>query len=630
MRSRRQVLAGPRRALAAVAALLALMPPAAAAEEDATAQALLEFATASCRDWERDAAPAPVFGTGPFSESDITFRGRRIGRRYVLDAGDALRPELEVIAPGGTPRRFVATLFNAFGDPLMLLAVDRDCLLQVARQISYTIHGQALKIETLDRELLPTGEPEWLNPPLPTVAPPPHETGAASPLRVGMIDSGVNYLLPVISRRLARDADGGIVGYDFWDMDAQPYDAHPVDSGFFVQRHGTRTASVLLREAPEVELVPYRYPRPDMSRMRGLVEHAAEHRVEIIGMPLGGNRAEDWSEFARAARDHPQILFVASAGNNGRDIDEQPVYPAALDLDNLVVVTSADDYLRPAERTNWGRRSVDFMLPAENLQALDYSGEEIRVSGSSYAVSRLTALAARIKAASPGLEPGEIIDEIRSRWTFDNTAMRDWVAGGYIADPLAGGAVTRRWLPTPLLAGRDGGDRLRLPLEVLVLDERWSEPRIAGLLRTAYDILAQCGIGGDGLSLYAVDAPDYLRDLSTGSAKTLLEAAGGDALTVVLARDTRMLAAFTGEAFGLGNTSMRPWLTNSVWLMLDVDDPGIALAHEIYHVLANSGDHVEGVANLMQARTRPDSTELTSEQCRLARDNGIGNGLLQK
>ena len=99
---------------------------------------------------------------------------------------------------------------------------------------------------------------------------------------------------------------------------------------------------------------------------------------------------------------------------------------------------------------------------------------------------------------------------------------------------------------------------------------------------------------------------------------------------MVLARDTRMLVAYTGEAFGLGNTGMRPWLANSVWLMLDVDDPGIALAHEAYHVLANNGEHVEGAANLMQGRTRPDSTELTAEQCDLARRVGVDNGLLSE
>ena len=78
----------------------------------------------------------------------------------------------------------------------------------------------------------------------------------------------------------------------------------------------------------------------------------------------------------------------------------------------------------------------------------------------------------------------------------------------------------------------------------------------------------------------------------------------------------------------LGNTGMRPWLANSVWLMRDVDDPGIALAHELYHVLANNGDHVDDGDNLMQGDTRPDGTRLTPEQCRLARENGVSNGLL--
>jgi hypothetical protein len=97
---------------------------------------------------------------------------------------------------------------------------------------------------------------------------------------------------------------------------------------------------------------------------------------------------------------------------------------------------------------------------------------------------------------------------------------------------------------------------------------------------------------------------------------------------VVFARDTRMQEAYLGEAFGAGNTRRRPWLSNSVWLMRDVDDAGIALAHELYHVLANSGAHVDGEPNLMQAYTRPDSTALTAQQCRQAQIVGQANGLL--
>ena len=596
---------------------------------------LLEFTLETCRDWERTAAPATGFTNGPVEQSVLRIRGTELGSRYRLPLDDNALVELDVIDRSGQQTRFVSSLYGEFGDPLVLVSLGSDCSLQVMRKIKYTTQGQAIDIVTLNAELEPQGEPDWFNPPLEfierepgTPAKPPDDP---TPVRVGMVDSGVNYLLPEINRRLARDNDNQLVGYDFWDMDGLPFDAHPVNSGFFLQRHGTRTASLLLREAPGIELVPYRYPRPDMSRMRALVEHAASNQVAILGLPLGSNRPEDWGEFARAAREHPHILFIVSAGNNGRDIDDRPVYPASLDIENLLVVTSADDFVSPAERTNWGRISVDYLVPAERRAALDYSATETRVSGSSYAVSRVSALAARLKTAHPGWHAPEIAAELSRRYGASDSSARDWVSTGYIADPLAGAAVKKQALPDLdlKLPSTDAG--LRLPLEVLVLDARWSQTRVEQTVQQAFLILAQCGLIPGEISNYSVSGDDYLRDLATGSARTLFEAVGiTKHATVVFARDTLMQAAYLGEAFGLGNTRMRPWLANSVWLMLDVDDAGIALAHELYHVIANSGAHVEGVANLMQARTRPESLELTNAQCRLARVNGIDNQLLQE
>jgi hypothetical protein len=164
---------------------------------------------------------------------------------------------------------------------------------------------------------------------------------------------------------------------------------------------------------------------------------------------------------------------------------------------------------------------------------------------------------------------------------------------------------------------------------VLRLDTRWSAPRIAASLEQAYRILGQCDIGSGALAAYTIEAEDYLRDLATGSARSLLEAVDARRPVVVFARDTRMQDAYLGEAFGPGNTQRRPWLANSVWLMHDVDDAGIALAHELYHVLANSGAHVDGEANLMQGYTHPDGTGLTSRQCREAQIAGQANGLLK-
>ena len=594
---------------------------------------LLDFTLETCRNWEQEAAPAPGFTDGSVEQSVLMVRGTELGSRYRLQLDDNAFLKLDVVERTGSPTRFISSLYSESGDPLVLVSLSSDCSLQVARKINYTEHGQAIDIVTLDADLVQKGEPDWFNPALEFIARDadklPRSPGEAVPLRIGMVDSGVNYLLPEINRRLARDADGQLIGYDFWDMDTLPFDAHPVNSGFFLQRHGTRTASLMLREAPGIELVPYRYPRPDMSRMQALVEHAASNQVAILGMPLGSNKADDWESFAYAARAHPQLLFIASAGNDGRDIDERPVYPASLDLENLLVVTSADDFVNPAERTNWGRISVDYLVPAERRQALDYSGAETRVSGSSYAVSRVTALAARLKTTHRDWHAADIAAELRRRYGSSNSSVLDWVSTGYIADPLAGAPISKQALPDLDISSPQGEAGFRLSLDILVLDSRWSQQRIEQAVQQAYQILSQCALMPGEISGHAIDGDDYLRDLATGSARTLLDTVGTAKLTVVFARDTHMQAQYLGEAFGLGNTRMRPWLANSVWLMLDVEDAGIALGHELYHVIANSGAHVEDSANLMQARTRPQSLALTIEQCRLAQVNGVDNKLLR-
>jgi hypothetical protein len=229
--------------------------------------------------------------------------------------------------------------------------------------------------------------------------------------------------------------------------------------------------------------------------------------------------------------------------------------------------------------------------------------------------------------AHPQWDATDISLELRKRYRDERDF--DWVSTGYIADPLAGNPVVRHALPDLDIKAIQVENGLRLPLDILVLDARWSQTRIEAALQQAQAILKQCAIVASEVTVHGVDGDDYLRDLSTGTARTLLEAVGGERATVVFARDTRMQDAYDGEAFGLGNTRRRPWLSNSVWLMLDVDDAGIALAHELYHVLANSGDHVEGSANLMQARTKPESLELTAAQCSRARENGVVNLLLQ-
>jgi len=596
---------------------------------------LMVFTIDSCISWEKTGKPAANDAIGSVEKSIIEARGNQIGVRHRFAVDDQAFLQLDVFAAAGQASQFASTLFRSDGRPSLLLSLSADCSFRLARKINYNDQGLALDIVSLNAELAPVGESDLLNPPLEFEQRDADDSVKQSgqpellPIRVAMVDSGVNYRLPVIYNHLARDADNKLIGYDFWDLDTLPYDAHPRGSGFFVQRHGTRTASLLLREAPGIELVPYRYPRPDMSRMRALVEHADRHQVTILGMPLGGNRAQDWKLFEQAARAHPHMLFIVSAGNNGRDIDQTPVYPAALDLENMLVVTSADDFVRPAEGTNWGRTSVDYLLPAERITLIDYSGNEIQASGSSYAVARVSALAARLKMAHRQWTAADILAELGRRYGSDAGAdALDWVSSGYIADPLEGRPIHAVAYTELDIEQQEKLPGFRLALDILVLDPNWTHARIEAAVQRAFDLLAQCDIGAGEISIHTIDGDDYLRDLSTGSARSLMEATATPDTRVVFARDTKMQVAYTGEAFGLGNTPTRPWLTNSVWLMPDIEDEGIALAHELFHVIANSGEHIEASENLMQSRTDAKALMLTPRQCRRAQMSGVANQLL--
>ncbi|MBX2869183.1 MAG: S8 family serine peptidase [Acidiferrobacterales bacterium] len=552
----------------------------------------------------------------------ILFRQQKVGERYQFQFEDRFAVRLDHVRPSGQQERFVAEISAPTTAlrlaPVIFLGMDPTCALQQGRYLEYQGDiAVTLDIFSADFQSLRS---EPLNPPLPIL------TGASATqsVLVALVDSGVNYQLPQIQLGLARDQFGNMLGYDFWDLDSQFFDSQAPGSPFFVQRHGTRTASILMEESPAARVVSYRYPRPDMTRMKALVTHADSLGVRIIGMPLGSRKESDWLAFEQAAKANPHILFVVSAGNNGVDIDSQPIYPASLDIDNMVVVTSADDFIRPAERTNWGKRSVDFSVPAESVQAIDFSGDFREVSGSSYAVSRVAALAANILSEDALLSAKELIERIKS---FALPAgNQQYISTGYIPDPRAFTAeVSFKFVESTseeMSAESDGVD-----VRILLLDERWNVEEVQLAISAAAKVLSTCKIAIQSRETFKMKSDAYLKDLSVGTAHTVLSAfhklrpvdGTADAITLVFARDSRMHIQYEAEAFGEGNTRSRPWLKNSLWVALGARDLDVTIAHELFHILSNDGRHVADSNNLMSAETSGNNVELTDLQCQSAR-----------
>ncbi|MEP5871533.1 MAG: S8 family serine peptidase, partial [Marinomonas sp.] len=115
------------------------------------------------------------------------------------------------------------------------------------------------------------------------------------------------------------------------------------------------------------------------------------------------------------------------------DIHANPLWPSALKLDNIIVVTSSDAFGHLAEGSNWGETSVDLMVPAENQPVVDFRGAKGRASGTSYAVPRVAALAARMLSKSPALSAADLKAKIFARAT--KPRKDGLVAVGWIIDP---------------------------------------------------------------------------------------------------------------------------------------------------------------------------------------------------
>lgn len=526
--------------------------------------------------------------------------------------------------------------------PQLLLRFNAQCQSVLQLGISYDNAGRQLALHQLDAKGAVTGSPEWLNPALPE---PATDILNEATLKVAIIDSGVNYLLPHINKGLARHADGQLLGYDFWDNDKLPFDAHPVASAFRIQRHGTRTAGLFLEEAPFAQLVPYRYPRGNMHRMEELLKRIDGQGVVLVGMPLGGNRRDEWEVFYQQAKRYPHMLFVVSAGNDDRDIDQQPVYPAALDLPNMVVVTSANDTARPARGSNWGRQHVDYLLPAENIELRDYDGTRVHASGSSYAVPKMLAMLARMLKQNPEWQATQLQAELRR--LFNDGASARYVTGGYIGDPLSVASdqsvvslrdsIELRSEQVSQDSDDAAKDQFTLNLNVVVLQESWTRERIQPLVDRLAQVIAVCGIKLLPVQVGFYDSLPHLKTMGIGHAKTLRQELSLKRPTVYLLEETRLLRSpegeyfrFDAEAFGRGNTRYRDWLLDTVWVSAGVIDADLAVAHELMHVLMNSGEHTNLAGNLMNAATSPDNYRISPRQCLQALENGLANGLLQR
>jgi len=173
-----------------------------------------------------------------------------------------------------------------------------------------------------------------------------------------------------------------------------------------VHHHGTAVASILRAIAPAASLTSVRVlddlGRGSASALRTALEFCIRERFDVVNLSLGTRKREmlldlyDLVDQAAVAG----VVLVCATDNVGT-----PDYPASCTALVSVDRVAADDPFTLRFRA--GHR-VAFLARGEDVEVTSPTGGTHRVSGASFACPHVSAFAARLRAARPGLHPFEV------------------------------------------------------------------------------------------------------------------------------------------------------------------------------------------------------------------------------
>ena len=159
---------------------------------------------------------------------------------------------------------------------------------------------------------------------------------------------------------------------------------------------------------------------------------------------------------------------------------------------------------------------------------------------------------------------------------------------------------------------------------------RWKADEALKATVAAARLLEQCNVAATSVELRVLDGPARFRVFSTPVSRELMREIAAPRPAVFFVDDTRNRPAFDAETIGRANARTRPELSDTIWVAHGTRDLAHALAHELVHLLSDSGEHSDEPANLMRDETSVKNVTLTPAQCERMRSRGEANGLLEK
>ncbi len=146
------------------------------------------------------------------------------------------------------------------------------------------------------------------------------------------------------------------------------------------------------------------------------IDYARAHGARLINASWGSSaRSRSLQRAVARARDDG-IILVSAAGNEGVNLDQNPLYPASYGASNVVSVAATTSSDTLASFSNYGITSVDLAAPGESIRSTWFTSDASYASesGTSMATPHVTGTLALLAAFCPSCEMGTLIDTVLS------------------------------------------------------------------------------------------------------------------------------------------------------------------------------------------------------------------------